>query len=118
MRDLVEELFDVKKKWYSIGLQLKVPDAKLDEIEHTCKDDLARALRLVLQEWRNQIGPRPTWAGVVKALRTRTVNEQDLAANLEDRFASTARQATSQQLEQIDVASVTSRSTALAARTS
>ena len=83
---LVEELFDVKKKWYNIGLQLNVPEETLDEIECACRDDFEVALRRVLKEWRKQIEPRPTWDGLVVALRTRTVNEQELAANLEDRY--------------------------------
>ena len=88
--ELMEELFDVKRKWYNIGLQLKVSDTKLDEIESACGGDFEVALRRTLQEWRKQLEPRPTWSSLVKALRSRTVDEQDLAANLEDRFAPAA----------------------------
>ena len=86
LSDLVEELHCVKKKWYSIGIQLKVPDSKLDEIQDTAKDDLERALRRMIQEWLRQIEPEPTWDGIVKALRCVSVNEQRLAKNLERRF--------------------------------
>ena len=92
LSDLVEELFDVKKKWYSFGLQLKVDDARLEEFEAQAKGDFELALRRTLQEWRKQVEPRPTWAGVVKALRTRTVNEQDLANNLESRYCPVTHQ--------------------------
>ena len=87
---LLEELFDVKRKWYNIGLQLKVPDTKLDEIESTSKDDIEVALRRVLQEWLKQLEPRPTWGSLVRALRSRTVSEHDLAANLEGRYVASA----------------------------
>ena len=88
--DLVDELDCVKKKWYRIGIQLKVPDSKLDEIQDTAKDDLERALRLMIQEWLRQIEPEPTWDGIVKALRRVSVNEQRLAKNLERRFCASS----------------------------
>ena len=86
LSDLIEELFDVKRKWYIIGVHLKIPDDTLNEIKSTCKDDFERALLLLMQTWRKQIEPKATWADLVRALRKRTVNEQDLAANLEERY--------------------------------
>lgn len=84
--DLERELFFVKKKWYNIGLQLGVCEDRLEEIESECCGDFEKGLRYMLREWRKQIEPRPSWAGLVSALRVCTVNEQDLAINLEERF--------------------------------
>ena len=83
---LVEELHDVKTKWYSIGIQLQVPESKLDEIENAAREDLERAFRRMIQEWLKQINPEPTWTDIVKVLRCRSINEQRLAKNLERRF--------------------------------
>ena len=84
LSELMEELFDIKPKWYPFGLQLKVPYRELNSIEKACNGDLFDAFCRMLQEWLNQ--QEPSWAAVVKALRSRTVNEQRLAANLQDRF--------------------------------
>ena len=92
---LEEELFDVKKKWYNIGLQLKVSDTKLDEIDGVCGGDIEKGLRRMLQEWRKQIETLPSWTDLVKALRCRTVNEQILAKNLEDRYTDAASRSAS-----------------------
>lgn len=86
LSDLIEELFEVRRKWYNIGVHLKIPEDTLDNIESTCRDDFDRALRLLMQHWRKQIEPKATWADLVRALRKRTVNEHDLAANLEERY--------------------------------
>ena len=94
---LEEELFDVKKKWYSIGLQLKVPDVRLDEIEGSCNGDYEVGLRRMVQQWRRQINPSASWPILVKALRTRTVNESILASNLKDRYVRGTDEADSQQ---------------------
>lgn len=107
LSDLIEELSEVKRKWYNIGVHLKIPDDKLDEIESTCKDDFERALRLLMQTWRKQIEPKATWADLVRALRKRTVNEQDLATNLEERYVGPT--STSDAVDSPDGASSTSQ---------
>ena len=86
LRVLVNELVDVRRKWYDIGIQLNIPDEILDDINSACKDDYSLALRRLIQHWLRQIEPRATWADLVEALRARAVNEQDLAKNLEERF--------------------------------
>ena len=84
--NLERELFFVKMKWYNIGLQLGVSEDRLEEIESECNGNFEKGLRYMLREWRKQLEPSPSWAGLVNALRICTVNEQDLAANLEERF--------------------------------
>ena len=86
LRVLVNELVDVRRKWYDIGIQLNIPDEILDDINSACKDNYSLALRRLMQYWLRQIEPRATWADLVEALRARAVNEQDLAKNLEERF--------------------------------
>ncbi|CAI8017422.1 Probable serine/threonine-protein kinase kinX, partial [Geodia barretti] len=83
-KDLVEELFGVKKKWYSIGLQLNISDGTLDSIDAECKDNHTVALRRMLQEWRKQ--EETSWAAVVKVLQSQSVGEYTLAKNLKGRY--------------------------------
>ena len=114
LSDLIEELFEVKIKWYYIGVHLKIPEDKLDEIESTCKDDFERALRLLMQTWRKRTEPKATWADLVRALRKRTVNEQDLAATLEERYV--APTSTSDAVDSPDSASSTSQELSIVPR--
>ena len=83
-KDLVDELFGVKKKWYSIGLQLNISDGTLDSIDAECKDNHTVALRRMLQEWRKQ--EETSWAAVVKVLQSQSVGEYTLAKNLKGRY--------------------------------
>lgn len=87
LRELVEELHGVKKRWYHIGLQLKVSDEALDGIDAECNDNHVDALLRMLKEWRRQ--GETSWTAVVKALRSRSVGEHLLAKNLEERFIGT-----------------------------
>ena len=88
LKDLVEELFGVKKKWYSIGLQLNVSDDTLDNIDAECKDVHTVTLRRMLQEWRKQ--EETSWAALVNALQSQSVSEFTLAKNLKGRYIGTA----------------------------
>ena len=96
--ELVEELHGVRKRWYRIGLQLKVSDEALDGIDAECKDSHEDALLRMLKEWRRQ--GVTSWTAVVKALRSRSVGESILAKNLEDRYIGTDQRRSSIQCQQ------------------
>ena len=93
LSDLVEELIDVKPQWFPFGLQLKIPFAKLKSIAKDCIGDIDVAFASMLEEWLKQ--EEPSWAAIVKALRSRTINQLRLADNLQDRFVAPANAATS-----------------------
>ena len=80
--DTYEALIDISQKWYKIGLALGVPVSKLDTIksQHTEFED---ALLEMLKIWLKQIEKPRTWAALVKALRRKTVQEDDVAASIE-----------------------------------
>ena len=86
LSDVVEKLHEVREKWYSIGIQLKVPASTLKAIESNTKN-VDRALCDMIDVWLKQIEPKPTWAGIVKALRCRSVDESLLAKKLESEFS-------------------------------
>ena len=98
LRDLLEELHGVRKRWYRIGLQLKVSDEALDGIDAECKDSHEDALLRMLKEWRRQ--EEASWTAVVKALRSRSVGEHILAKNLEERYIGTDQRRSSATLSQ------------------
>lgn len=80
LKDIVEELHGVKTKWKRIGLQLNVPDTELEKIESMHKGDPEESLYQMIREWFKT--EEPTWSAIVTALRTRSVNELQLARSL------------------------------------
>ena len=81
MNTVRNEIHDARSKWYDIGLELKVPKSTLKSIESRYEDDKA-CLREVISVWL-RAGDNPTWESLVDALRTRVVDEPNLAAELE-----------------------------------
>ena len=84
---VMEELNDVRAKWYNIGLQLHVSVGTLDAIKEQY-DDLSHCLRETLKTWLKTSPSPPTWSNIVDALRSSTVGEVRLAADLEHKYCS------------------------------
>ena len=85
--NVMEELADVRAKWYNIGLGLGVSVGTLNSI-NTDHNNTSDCLRATLMKWLNAYSPPPTWNKVVEALRTKTVDEAKLAAHLERMYCS------------------------------
>ena len=83
-----EELYDVRMKWYDLGLKLGVSVAVLDRIRQEFSSP-SDCLLEVLKHWL-QSSPLPTWEDVCAALRSRTVGEHPLAQQLEEVFVPVA----------------------------
>ena len=79
LKDLVEELHFVVTKWHPIGIKLEVPTSFLKIIARKHKDDSQQAFTELMTEWMEQTDPEPSWAGIVEALRSRSVGEGRLA---------------------------------------
>ena len=86
--EVYENLINIKHRWYVIGLQLDVETNKLDSIKSQFYQQPDMALLEVLKEWLKQTGKPCTWDVLVKALRTKSVNEEKTAENIEMRYIS------------------------------
>ena len=85
LSSLEEELRDVKVKWFSIGLQLKIRPATLKTIESSHPNsNMDRMFSDMMDEWL-RIADKPTWDVIVVVLRSRSVGEEALAKNLAGR---------------------------------
>ena len=73
-------IYDAHKKWYEIGLLLKVDLATLDSIEDEEKSNSKKLLRM-LKHWL-QAGTNGSWETLDKALRNKTVARRDVADKL------------------------------------
>ena len=85
--NVMEELADVRAKWYNIGLGLGVSVGTLDGI-HAEHSNTSDCLRETLKKWLNSYPPHPTWSKVVEALRTKIVDKTRLATDLECKYCS------------------------------
>ena len=84
LKDVHEELIDVSSKWYNIGLQLSLQPGVLDRIkEHK---DANSCLCEMLKLWLKGVHPSPTWKLLIKALKSRSVSEADLAKRLKRKY--------------------------------
>lgn len=85
---LLNELHSVCACWYNIGLQLGIPHTTLDRFKQMYLDPLD-LLREILKHWlKTAVKPRPSWEAVVAALRSRCVDEQVVAEELELKYCS------------------------------
>ena len=77
--DVLDELYEARRKWYNIGLKLKVPVDVLDNI------DPNDGLREVLKNWLKSTCSK-TWKVLIDALNAPSVGEHALAENLGEKY--------------------------------
>ena len=86
LRDLLDALqHKVAHKWKTLGIFLKIPIGRLDNIEAKHHDPEDR-LREMLQVWLKQVHPPPTWASIINALDSDSLEEQWLAKELREKY--------------------------------
>ena len=78
LKDVRTLLYEVRRKWYDIGIELEIPIGKLDTIKAKLLDDYGACLVEMIKEWLNS-GEAATWEALVEALRAKPVDEGKLA---------------------------------------
>ena len=76
---LQDELYDVRGKWYNIGVQIDIDIGTLQSIKSEFSDN-GDALRELLTHWLKR---EPTWEALFRALRSRPVGAHDIAEKLQ-----------------------------------
>ena len=66
------ELYDVRSKWHSFGLELKVKHSDLEAIKEKYRGDPAECFKALLSMWLRE-DPKPTHATLASALNSPTV---------------------------------------------
>lgn len=85
IKELVDELHEVRTKWREIGTQLEIPQETLKSIGRQ-NDDSGLAFTEMIDEWIKGMKDRePTWVDIVRVLESRSVDERRLARNLRQR---------------------------------
>ena len=86
LKDLLDALqHKVAHKWKRLGVFLKISTGRLDNIEadhHNTQD----CLQEMLQVWLKQVHPPPTWASIINALDSDSLEEQRLAGELREKW--------------------------------
>ena len=75
------EIYEVRAKWYDIGIELEVPTGTLKSIK-SMYDSPAECLVEMLDTWLKQVDPKPSWRLLISALEQPTVGEERLAERL------------------------------------
>ena len=89
LQQLMNEVIpEIATKWYPLGIQLRLSDKQLDEIEHNHPRNCSRCCTEMFKRWLSQDADTVSWTTLVAALRTKAVNEKNLAKNLEESHVS------------------------------
>ena len=84
---VLTEIFNVREKWFNIGLQLSIPVKELQKIFSDHKNDHSTGLRLMLIKWL-EMGDA-SWKALCRALSSQIVEESTLAKKLQQKYCST-----------------------------
>lgn len=81
VKDLLCELSEVTNEWFNLGISLKIPCSKLQDIEQDY-DDVEECKREMILLWRQLYVP--TWVAMVTALAE--IGMQSLAVKIAGKF--------------------------------
>ena len=77
LKEVRSLLYSVRRKWYSIGIELNIKIGELETIKATYSDP-GECLTEMLLVWLRSINPSPSWKALGNALKAEPVNEQKL----------------------------------------
>ena len=82
LEQVIDKVWDARVKWYQIGLGIKIKSTDLDAIRKRHGNDPDECFCELLSVWLNQASPKPTWALLTKALKSRLVGFEQLSEKL------------------------------------
>ena len=87
LKDLSEKVTPhLFPKWYHIGIQLGLPPVALTGMERQYQNDIRRCMTEVFYEWISRSEETPTWMTLIEVLKADSINERQLASELERTF--------------------------------
>ena len=86
---VLNDIFPCRAKWYNFGLQLRVAAGTLDcfKVQYSDPGD---QLREVLRTWLTT-SESPTWGAMIEALKGPTIEETQLARELQQKYYSSVQ---------------------------
>jgi hypothetical protein len=89
---VLEELYTVRTHWYFLGLKLGIKSDLLDDIGVRCSNKPKDCFCDTLKKYLNTV--TPSWRVLVEALRSPTVDQPQLAEEVEKKYCPVLRQDT------------------------
>ena len=83
LRDVQKAVWDARRKWHNLGLELRIPLSELNTIQDQHKNEFPDCLKAMLIQWLRRSNPPPTWTALAAALRDPILDEEDLAERIE-----------------------------------
>jgi len=81
---VLEEVVDISARWYPLGLQLNLKVGTLERIKAQSSDPQEQLMGM-LKSWLNS-SCHLTWKNLISALRSRSVEANALASDLEKKY--------------------------------
>ena len=79
-------IWDARLQWFNLGLALEVNEIELGVIEENNRSKVEECFRNMLSKWLKMVEPRPTWEGLIAALKQPSVRHKKLARELKVKF--------------------------------
>ena len=81
-RDVLYMLYDIRYNWEGIGYELGLSRADLKNL----KGDSEKNIGDVIEKWLKRRRLNPTWETLAAALRQKTVDADDVADKIEEKY--------------------------------
>ena len=82
LQKVQDSTWDVRAKWFNIGLALGISAGTLDAVKKTHQSDCDDCYTSVMKIWLRGVDPHPTWAALSDALKSTSVGCGHLAEQL------------------------------------
>ncbi len=87
-RDVQRELWDIRYRWFIIGIELSLSHADLTNIKERYSNDFDKCLPVMIEKWIKRKEPKATWAALVEALKEHPIQEEGVADDIEKKYIS------------------------------
>ena len=88
---ICEKLRSASKDWFNLGLALGMKITDLEDIEDAYRHNQRRLMKMVTKRLEVTDPEHPmTWPYICECLRSRTVERNDVAEEIEDKYVRTA----------------------------
>lgn len=86
LQEVLKEIHAARSQWEFIGLELGVSKDDLDALKREHGLNPQKCLTELLSKWLRQFEPTPTWASLIRALRSDVVGYKDLSEKLKKKY--------------------------------
>ena len=80
-KDLVKELYEIKEKWYDIGLLLELSSKTLADLDQKYDGDCSICIIHVAEIWLKET-IFPSWYDIIDILKSEKINEKGMALRI------------------------------------